>query len=101
MLLAGRKLALDNDRCIQILRDAGHVDPASAICTLDFSTPHGLNGAKLEKHLQEHEHPRQARVNPGMDSDNAAYRGLKAVRRQSRYATSEERTRTLFKRQTG
>jgi len=53
MLLAGRKLALDNDRCIQILRDAGHVDPASAICTLDFSTPHGLNGAKLEKHLQE------------------------------------------------
>lgn len=36
---AGHKLSLDHDTCVRIVRDAGHIDPASAICLAD-STPH-------------------------------------------------------------
>ena len=52
---AGQTLALGPDTCTRILREAGHIDPASAICLLDFGhIPHGLNTAELEKHLREH-----------------------------------------------
>jgi hypothetical protein len=52
---AGQTLALDGRTCIQILRDAGHIDPASATCLLDFThIPRGLDAAELEKHLREH-----------------------------------------------
>jgi len=38
-----------------ILRDAGRIDLASAVCPLDLTRiPDGLNAAKLEKHLREH-----------------------------------------------
>jgi ParB-like nuclease domain len=47
----GQKLALDHNTCIQILRDAGHIDPASASCLLDFGH---LNAAELEMYLREH-----------------------------------------------
>ena len=52
---AGHKLALDGRTCIQILRDAGHIDPVSASCVVDFThIPDGLNAEELEKHLREH-----------------------------------------------
>jgi len=51
---AGHKLALDGRTCIQILRDTGHIDPASAICLVDFThIPDGLNVVELEKYLRE------------------------------------------------
>ena len=40
---AGQKLALDGRTGIQILRDAGHINPASARGLY----PHGLNAADL------------------------------------------------------
>jgi hypothetical protein len=37
------------------LREAGHIDPASAFYALDFSqVPYGLNASELEKYLREH-----------------------------------------------
>src|SRR5215469_15158607 len=45
---AGENLAFDARTCIQILRDAGHIDPASAICLLDFThIPGRLSAAEL------------------------------------------------------
>ena len=42
-------------RGIQILREAGHIDPASAMCLADVTQiPDGLNAAELEKYLREH-----------------------------------------------
>jgi hypothetical protein len=52
---AGHKLALDHDTCVRILRDAGRIDPASAICLADFThIPDGLSAAGLEKYFREH-----------------------------------------------
>jgi len=52
---AGQTLALDGRTCVQILREAGHSDPASATCLLDFTQiPNGLNAEELEKHLRKH-----------------------------------------------
>ena len=52
---AGHKFALDGRTCIQILREAGHIDPASAICLADFThISDGLNAEELEKYLREH-----------------------------------------------
>ena len=43
-------LALDGRTCIQIPRDAGYINPASAFCLLDFTDiPDGLNAVELEK----------------------------------------------------
>jgi hypothetical protein len=51
----GQNLALDGRTCIQIHREAGHINPASAICLLDFTQiPNGLNAEELEKNLREH-----------------------------------------------
>jgi hypothetical protein len=50
----GCKLALDYHTCVQILHDAGHIDPESAICLADFThISDGLNAAALEKCLRE------------------------------------------------
>jgi hypothetical protein len=52
---AGQKLALDSDRCVQILREAGRIDSASPISVVDLGCiPNGLNAAELEKYLREH-----------------------------------------------
>ena len=52
---AGQKLALDHATCTRIVRESGHINPASAICLLDFTQiPGGLNAEELEKHLREH-----------------------------------------------
>lgn len=46
---------LDYDTCNRILRDAGHIDRASAICLADFThIPDGLDARALEKYLREH-----------------------------------------------
>jgi hypothetical protein len=52
---ARQKLALDSDRCVQILRDAWHLDTRSLCCLVDLGNiPDGLNAAELEKYLREH-----------------------------------------------
>ena len=33
---AAQKLALDSDRCVQILREAGHLDTRSLCCVVDL-----------------------------------------------------------------
>jgi hypothetical protein len=52
---ARQKLALDIDRCVQILREAGHLDTTSPISVVDLECiPDGLNAAELERYLREH-----------------------------------------------
>ena len=52
---AAERLALDSDRCVQILRDAGHLDTKSLSCLADLGyIPDGLNAAELERYLREH-----------------------------------------------
>jgi hypothetical protein len=52
---ARQKLALDTDRCVQILREAGHLDTTSLSCVVDLGyIPDGLNAAELERYLREH-----------------------------------------------
>jgi hypothetical protein len=52
---ARQKLALDSGRCVQILREAGHLDATRLSCVVDLGNiPDGLNAAELEQHLREH-----------------------------------------------
>jgi hypothetical protein len=52
---AAQKLALDSNKCVQILREAGRIDSASLISVVDLgSIPDGLSAAQLERYLQEH-----------------------------------------------
>jgi hypothetical protein len=52
---AAQKLALDSSICVQILRDAGHLDTTSLSCVVDLGyIPDGLNSAELERYLREH-----------------------------------------------
>ena len=52
---AEQKLALDSDRCVQILREAGHLDTKSVSCCVDLgNVPDGLNAAELERYLREY-----------------------------------------------
>jgi hypothetical protein len=51
---SGWGLALDEDRCIEILKEAGHV-PARGNVFVDLSViPLELNAADLERYLREH-----------------------------------------------
>jgi hypothetical protein len=51
---AGWGLALDQDRCIEILREAGFL-PTGRVGMVDLGgIPDGLNAAELEKYLREH-----------------------------------------------
>jgi hypothetical protein len=46
---AAQKLALDSSVCLQILREAGHLDTTSVRCVVDLGCiPDGLNAAELE-----------------------------------------------------
>jgi hypothetical protein len=50
-----QKLALDSGRCVQILREAGHLDTTSLSCVVDLGyIPKGLDAAELEQYLREH-----------------------------------------------
>jgi hypothetical protein len=52
---AAQKLALDSSTCVQILREAGHLDTTSLSCVVDLGyIPDGLNAAELEQYLREH-----------------------------------------------
>jgi hypothetical protein len=52
---AAQKLALDSDRCVQILREAGHLDTTSLSCVVDLGyIPDGLDAAELEHYLREY-----------------------------------------------
>jgi hypothetical protein len=52
---AAQKLALDSDRCVEILREAGHLDTKSVSCCVDLGNiPDGLDAAELERYLREH-----------------------------------------------
>jgi hypothetical protein len=52
---ASQKLALDSGRCVQILREAGHLDTRSFSCVVDLGNiPDGLNAAELESYLREY-----------------------------------------------
>ena len=51
---AGRALALDHDRCIQILREC-EVLPTGPVGLVDLGQiPDGLNAEELERFLREH-----------------------------------------------
>jgi hypothetical protein len=52
---AAKKLALNSSVCIQILREAGHLDTTSLSCVVDLGyVPNGLDAAELEQYLREH-----------------------------------------------
>jgi hypothetical protein len=52
---ARQSLALDTSRCVQILREAGHLDTRGFACCVDLGNiPDGLNAAELEQYLREH-----------------------------------------------
>jgi hypothetical protein len=51
----GVELALDFDRCADILTEAGFVGTGPGLSVLDFSrVPHGLSAVELERYLREH-----------------------------------------------
>jgi hypothetical protein len=52
---AGWTMALDTDRCVEILGECGFVRTGPGMLLLDFlNVPHGLNARELESYLQEH-----------------------------------------------
>jgi hypothetical protein len=52
---AAQKLALDSSTCVQILREAGHLDTTVLSCVVDLGyIPNGLDAAELEQYLREH-----------------------------------------------
>ena len=51
---AGKELALDQDRCIQILRECGFL-PTGPVGLVNLGEiPNGLNAEELETYLREH-----------------------------------------------
>ena len=49
------ELALDTDRCVEILREGGFVPTGPGISILDLSrVPDGLSAKELERHLRHH-----------------------------------------------
>jgi hypothetical protein len=51
---AGKVLALDQDRCIQILRESGSL-PTGPVGVVDLGQiPDGLNAEELERFLRKH-----------------------------------------------
>jgi hypothetical protein len=51
---AGRELALDQDRCVQILGECGFL-PTGPVGIVNLSAiPNGLNAEELERFLREH-----------------------------------------------
>ena len=50
-----QKLALETGTCVQILCEAGHLDPRGFSCCVDLGNiPDGLNAAQPERYLREH-----------------------------------------------
>jgi hypothetical protein len=54
---AGRELALTDDTCLQILREARHLDGQNAMCCVDFGQiPVVLDAAESKQYLLETGH---------------------------------------------
>jgi len=51
---SGQELALDEDACIQILRDCGKLPKGQMGLVSFLKVPDGLNADELEKFLREH-----------------------------------------------
>jgi hypothetical protein len=52
---AEKRLALDQDRCVQILRECGFLPTGSPIGIVNLAAiPHDLDAEELEKFLREH-----------------------------------------------
>jgi hypothetical protein len=52
---ARQKLALDSGRCVQILREAEHLDTRGFCCCVDLGyIPDSLDAAELERYLREY-----------------------------------------------
>jgi hypothetical protein len=52
---AGWTMALDTDRCVEILGECGFVRTGPGMLLLDFlHVPHGLSARALEGYLREH-----------------------------------------------
>jgi hypothetical protein len=48
-------MALDTDRCVEILGECGFVRTGPGMLLLDLlNVPHGLNARELERYLREH-----------------------------------------------
>ena len=55
MSAVASELALDNDRCIEILRECGYLPTGPGFGTVRlWEIPDGLNAPELEKYLREH-----------------------------------------------
>ena len=53
----GVKLALDSDKCVEILRECGHLRTAPAITIVNFGrVPDALNAKELETYLRRRGH---------------------------------------------
>jgi len=53
-VLAGQEFALDQDRCIEILRECGFLPSSRFVVLHFFGIPHGLNAKELEQYLRRH-----------------------------------------------
>jgi hypothetical protein len=55
LMRAGQQLALDSDRCVEILKESGFLRDGPWCSSLDFGNiPDGLNANELEKYHREH-----------------------------------------------
>ena len=56
VIVSGGLLALDDDRCVEILREAGFIREGPGIRVVDLllSVPPGLDAQELERFLREH-----------------------------------------------
>jgi hypothetical protein len=51
----GAELALDTDRCAEILTECGFLQDSTGLSLIDLlDVPDGLNARELERHLREH-----------------------------------------------
>ena len=55
LMRAGTELALNTKRCVEILRESGHLETGPYVSLIRFGhLPPGLNAEELEQHLREH-----------------------------------------------
>jgi len=52
-VLAGQEFALDQDRCIEILRECGYLPSSRFVVLHFFGVPNGLNAKELEQYLRK------------------------------------------------
>jgi hypothetical protein len=75
---AVRELALDEDRCIQILRESGFLPTGPFGLVNLWQIPEGLNAEELERYLREHGAETRG-SSDAQNSDEPAGAGLRAA----------------------